>query len=445
MSIGLAQLETCFEGIFPALIATTASDGMPNVSYLSHVAMVDDAHIALTNQFFSKTSDNLRADPRASVLVIDGQTCIQYTLDVTLSETLANGPHFERLAARVLASGARVGLAGVMRLRSVDIFRVEAIRAAPFIGALDRQEAPASSASLAKVQRVIEAMAQQTDADGLIDTTLAGIASELGIGHTLFMVLEDGRLSAMGSRGYAQAGIGADVTPGEGVIGAAALTGQPVRINDTSRTARMSAAIAATTQSENSSRRIALPGLVDPLSQLAVPIPMNGALYGVLFAESQARLAFSADHEVALALIARNAGAALAQIDKLAADDSAAPDPAPASAHAATQIDVVYYPYDDSVFIDGDYVIKGIAGRLLHYMLQQSLARGRVEFTNREIRLDSQLRLPEVKDNLETRLLLLRRRLDERGFPIRIARVARGRIRLQCDGQVSLAPALATS
>jgi adenylate cyclase len=440
VSIDLARLEPCFEGIFPALIATTASDGMPNVSYLSHVALVDDTHIALTNQFFGKTTDNLRADPRASVLVIDGQTCIQYTLDVTLCATLSDGPQFDRLAARVLASGARVGLAGVMKLRSVDIFRVEAIHAAPFIGALDQQEAPASKASLAAVQRVIEAMAQQADVDGLIDATLAGLANALGMEHTLFMVLEEdsGRLAAIGSRGYAQAGIGSDVTLGEGVIGAAALTGQPVRINDVSRTTRMSAAIASTTD-ENASRRIALPGLVDPLSQLAVPIQLNGALYGVLFAEAQTRLAFTADHEVALAIIARTAGAALAQIDKLAADESTGGAAPPAAILSQAPVAVVYYAYDDSVFIDGDYVIKGIAGRLLHYMLQQSLASGRVEFTNREIRLDTQLRLPEVKDNLETRLLLLRRRLDERGFPIRIERLGRGRIRLQCDGAVTLA------
>lgn len=439
MSIDLGQLAPCFEGIFPALIATTAGDGMPNVSYLSHVALVDEAHIALTNQFFSKTSDNLRADPRASVLVIDGQTCIQYTLDVTLSATLTEGPQFDRLAARVLASGARVGLGGVMKLRSVDIFHVEAIRAAPFIGALEREVAPASKASLLAVQRVIEAMAAQTDVDGLIDATLAGLAHHLGIDNSLFMMLEGNgeSLSAIGSRGYAQAGIGSDVTLGEGVIGAAALTGQPVRINDVSRTTRMSAAVAATSD-ENASRRIALPGLADPLSELAVAIPLNGAVAGVLFAESQLRLAFSADHEVALALIARSAGTALAQMDRMATAAGDASHAAPPARTCAAPIAVVYYPYDDSIFIDGDYVIKGIAGRLLHYMLQQSLESGRLEFTNREIRLDTQLRLPEIKDNLETRLLLLRRRLDERGFPVRIERLGRGRIRLQCDGEVSL-------
>jgi adenylate cyclase len=441
MSIRLDQLQACFEGVFPALIATTADDGTPNVSYLSHVAMVDAQHIALTNQFFGRTADNLRAFPHASILVLDGLAGLQYTMQAELTSTLSAGPEFDRLAARVLASGARVGLAGVMRLRSVDVFRVGAISVAPSTGAVAPREAPAVPASLAAVQRVIEEMARQTDVDGLVDATLAGLEAELGMGHTLFMVLEEGRgmLSAIGSRGYAQAGIGSDVALGEGVIGAAASSGLPVRINDLSRTGRFSAAVAAGAGEENVSRRIALPGLTDPLSQIAVPIPVHGAIYGVLFAECRQRLAFSSDHEVALSIIARQAGAALALIDKLALEETPTVAAPRAGPHSAAPIEVIYYQYDDSVFINGGYVIKGIAGRLLHHMLEQCLATGRLEFSNREIRLDAQLRLPALKDNLETRLLLLRRRLDERGFPIRVERLERGRLCLRFDGELSLA------
>jgi hypothetical protein len=55
--------------------------------------------------------------------------------------------------------------------------------------------------------------------------------------------------------------------------------------------------------------------------------------------------------------------------------------------------------------------------------------------------LDPQLRLSFLRDNLETRLLLLRRRLDDRGAPIRLLRTARGQLRLRVDGMVDLTDA----
>jgi adenylate cyclase len=40
------------------------------------------------------------------------------------------------------------------------------------------------------------------------------------------------------------------------------------------------------------------------------------------------------------------------------------------------------------------------------------------------------LELPGFRDNLDTRLVMLKRRLDERQSPVRIERTGRGRFRL---------------
>ena len=91
---------------------------------------------------------------------------------------------------------------------------------------------------------------------------------------------------------------------------------------------------------------------------------------------------------------------------------------------------VRFFAVDGSTFLDGDYVIKGVAGRILWALLAQYERDGREDFTNKEVRLDPTLELPEFRDNLESRLILLKRRLDERSAPIRIEKTGRGRFHL---------------
>jgi adenylate cyclase len=69
---------------------------------------------------------------------------------------------------------------------------------------------------------------------------------------------------------------------------------------------------------------------------------------------------------------------------------------------AGRPFSVVRHLFDDSVFIDGEYLIKGVSGRLLVHLLGLHLQEGRADFTNREMRLSDELRLPDFKDNLET-------------------------------------------
>ncbi|MGE3888667.1 MAG: hypothetical protein AB7H81_19700 [Vicinamibacterales bacterium] len=70
--------------------------------------------------------------------------------------------------------------------------------------------------------------------------------------------------------------------------------------------------------------------------------------------------------------------------------------------------------------MDDAYLIKGIAGRILWELLRIHEGEQRVQFTNREIRLDESLQLPEIRDNLEARLILLRRRLAEKSEVLRL-------------------------
>lgn len=442
MTLALADLEACFEGVIPSIICTADADGVPNISYLSHVVMVDDGHVGLSNQFFAKTSSNIRLNPQATLLLVDGRSGEQFRLELIFAYSLETGPLFDHLSLQLDASSAQNGMSGVMRLRNLDVFRVVTIDAFPaltVVGARPRED----RGRLAAVASIVDAITLETEADGIIDAALKGIRDRLGYHHGLLLHLyqERDQLVVIGSLGYQPSGIGADAPSGEGIISAAAASGRIVKVSDASRLQRFTAAVRDSSSDENRTRAIHLPSIDDSMSQIAVPVSVGNTTRGVLFLESRERLAFTREDEATLTVVARTVALALALSERLSQETEPDSKAGPIDVGLAGVVTVQHHAFDDSVFIDGAYVIKGVAGRLLVSMLEQHLANGRTEFTNREIRLDAGLRLPDLKDNLETRLLLLRRRLDEKQMPIRIVPLGRGRLALRLDGRVQVARA----
>jgi adenylate cyclase len=447
-AIALTDIQLCFEGAVPAVIVTADTDGMPNVTYLSRVRLVDDERVALSNQFFSKTARNLAENPRASVIIINPLTYDQYRLALVYERTDRRGPIFERLREDVDALAAVVGMQDVFKLRAADIYRVNEIEhIRPGAPLVDPGEPGVNQRTTFGPERLGELTARLsrcTDLDAIVSTTVNGIAELLGIEHSLLLLVDEHgrRLYTIASHGYSAEGVGSEVAVGDGIIGRAAERAVPIRVGNLRQSVKYGMSVRRayeTHGSISSGWEIEVPGLTRAESQMAIPAIALGQVVGVLLLESPAQVAFTEGDQANLSVLASVVANAI-EAERLR-ERSEEPGPARAVAMPPTvgaTTHVRFFAIDGSTFLGGNYLIKGVAGRILWSLLGHYDREQRTDFTNKEIRLDQSLELPEFRDNLDSRLLLLKRRLDEKHAPIRIEKTGRGRFRLVVETKLRL-------
>ena len=431
--LDLDAIRPCLEGTIPGVMATCGSDGMPNVTYVSQVEYVDARHLALSFQFFNKTRRNVLANPQTELLVIHPQHGAMYRIGARYLRTETEGAVFERMRAKLAGIASHTGMSGVFKLRGADLYAVEQVEQVLAPQTESLRDGPNR---LSTLRRASSRVAGAADLDGLVERLLDAVAQDFGIEYAMLLMLEaDGqRLYTVASRGYERSGAGAEIALGDGVIGVAARMATPIRINhatlDYSYVRTMREGVAG----HLLGREIPLPGLARPGSQLALPLACGGRLLGVLYVESPQDLRFDWDDEDALLTLATQAAAQLGALADAAPPESPQAETTPPTATACPQatepLRVRHYAADDSVFLDDDYLIKGVAGAVLWKLLSDHAALGRTEFSNRELRLAPEIRLPEVGDNLEARLVLLTRRLVDRDADLRLEKTGRGRFRL---------------
>ncbi len=434
LQVPLEDITACFEGVLPSLICTVGPDGMPNVTYLSIVHRVDERHVALSRQFFKKTEENLQnpaQSPLVQLGVQDPGNGRVFSLDAHYVRTETSGPLFERMRTHLDAVAASEGMSNVFHLRGVDICEVDECVAVP----CDFPEAtPPRTVALERIEAATRRVGMAEDLDELLQATLESCRDLVGAEHGFVMLADETgrRLYTVASMGYGDSGAGSEIEVGVGLVGLAAARRQLVRLTHVSRDLHYAHAAMQTVAPDQQAPDIPLPGLPKVQSQLVAPMLAHRHLAGMLVLQSESIGAFQAADECLVGILCSQAATNMT----LLSHDHAPAEAAPAA--ATTSLVVKYYPDDESVFLDNEYLIKGVAGGILWRLLRTYVEEGREEFSNRELRLDPTLDLPDIKDNLEARLILLRKRLEERTDALRVEKVARGRFRLVVSRPISL-------
>ncbi|HEX5374164.1 MAG TPA: GAF domain-containing protein [Aquabacterium sp.] len=450
MTVCISSLRNCFEGAVPSALATCSGDGVPNIAYLSQVQYVDHQHVALTFQFFNKTRQNILANPQAVLKLADPLSGGSYALQVRYLRTETSGPLFESMKAKLAGIASHTGMADVFKLLGSDIYRVEQVTTVvpPMPGRV-----MVEPDLLPRLRHMTTRLNACRDLSDLLDQTLAVLQEVCGIEHTMILKLDEcgERLFTVASRGYEQSGVGSEIPMGHGVIGVAARERTPIRISHMTSEYIYGKAVRGSVEAlglhHQLETAIPMPGLPETRSQLAVPILAGQQLYGVLYVESPQDLRFSYDDEDMLQILAQQFGwmardLACAELSESAASESAhASEADEVQSTSGGPVQVRYFRADHSVFLDEDYLIKGVAGAIFWKLVQLMQTEGRAQFTNRELRLDGGLGLPDVADNLEARLVLLQRRLAERQACVQMHKTGRGRFALSASRPLRLVSA----
>jgi adenylate cyclase len=364
----------------------------------------------------------------------DPATAQFYRLHLRYLRTETTGAAFEAMKAQLAGIASHSGMADVFTLRGSDIYAVLAIES------IDGEPLPAPPARCGMLGAV-RCCSERLARAGTMDEAAAGGAGQphrrAGRAHAMVLMLDEAaqRLYTVASCGYATSGVGSEIAVGDGVIGVAARERTPVRILHMTNAYLYSSAVRSSLRADapaGAGHRHPLSG-PGPAAQ-----PAGGADPVGRSAAGRALRREPAGPAVQLRGRGRHGGdcrppggdaGAGAGGRRAGGGRAGRRRRSPAAPSGATLV-VRRYTANDSIFVNDAYLIKGVAGAIFWKLVRDYSQQGRTEFTNRELRLDGALGLPDITDNLEARLLLLQRRLAEQARGVHIEKTGRGRFRL---------------
>ncbi|MBI4082114.1 MAG: GAF domain-containing protein, partial [Candidatus Lambdaproteobacteria bacterium] len=168
------------------------------------------------------------------------------------------------------------------------------------------------------IQQISSGILATLDLSQIMNRILEATDTLLGFRHAMILLADEREetLQLVSSRGYDNAGIGAEVALGMGPLGMVAQKRRIMRIGNiqammhyhTAVRARMGAA----PEVPNPAPRQAMPGLPGAQSQIGIPLVVQGRLVGVFAVESETPGAFDELDEMLLTIVANQVATAIA-------------------------------------------------------------------------------------------------------------------------------------
>lgn len=121
------QMKPAMLGLIPTCMSTVSAEGEPNVTYISQVWYVDRDHLAVSCQFFNKTTRNVRVNPTASIMTTCPETYAVWRARATYVESQVEGPLYDQMADQLAVIASMAGMEDVFRLISADVYRVDEV------------------------------------------------------------------------------------------------------------------------------------------------------------------------------------------------------------------------------------------------------------------------------------------------------------------------------
>jgi predicted pyridoxine 5'-phosphate oxidase superfamily flavin-nucleotide-binding protein len=101
------KIVELFEKVPVAILATATTDGIPNAVPVGAKKIIDNETILISDQFFSKTLANMKANPKVSLSFWEGHDGYQIKGSVTIE---TSGSRFEETSRWIEEMGNKIGV-----------------------------------------------------------------------------------------------------------------------------------------------------------------------------------------------------------------------------------------------------------------------------------------------------------------------------------------------